>query len=102
MAGGEKHADKHPRERKGMQCSGNGWGGFSLTLVLVAFFLIEGVASIMFALDHRKETSGQWGWMLASGIIDLALAIMIFAGLPPHSTRAIGFGRVGRRPEPRA
>jgi uncharacterized membrane protein HdeD (DUF308 family) len=65
-------------------------GAFSLTLVLVAFFLIEGVASIMFALDHRKETSGQWGWMLASGIIDLALAIMIFAGLPSTAAWAVG------------
>jgi uncharacterized membrane protein HdeD (DUF308 family) len=65
-------------------------GAFSLTLVLVAFFLIEGAASIMFALDHRKEMSGQWGWMLASGIIDLALAIMIFAGLPSTAAWAVG------------
>jgi uncharacterized membrane protein HdeD (DUF308 family) len=65
-------------------------GAFSLTLVLVAFFLIEGVASIMFALDHRKEMSGQWGWMLASGIIDLALAIMIFTGLPSTAAWAVG------------
>jgi uncharacterized membrane protein HdeD (DUF308 family) len=65
-------------------------GAFSLTLVLVAFFVIEGVASIMFALDHRKEMSGQWGWMLASGLIDLALAIMIFAGLPSTAAWAVG------------
>jgi len=65
-------------------------GAFSLTLVLVAFFVIEGVASIMFALDHRKEMSGQWGWMLASGIIDLALAIMIFGGLPSTAAWAVG------------
>ena len=36
----------------------------------------------MFAFDHKRELSGQWGWMLVSGIIDLALALMIFAGLP--------------------
>ena len=65
-------------------------GAFSLALVLVAFFVIEGVASIMFALDHRKEMSGQWGWMLASGIIDLALAIMIFGGLPSTAAWAVG------------
>ena len=39
-------------------------GAFSLTIVLVAFFIIEGVASIMFALDHKRELSGRWGWML--------------------------------------
>jgi uncharacterized membrane protein HdeD (DUF308 family) len=61
-----------------------------LTLVLIAFFIVEGAASIMFALDHRRELSGQWGWMLVSGIIDLALAMMIFAGLPSTAAWAVG------------
>ena len=65
-------------------------GAFSLTLVLIAFFLIEGAVSIMFALDHKRELSGQWGWMLMSGIIDLALAVMIFAGLPSTAAWAVG------------
>jgi uncharacterized membrane protein HdeD (DUF308 family) len=65
-------------------------GAFSLTLVLIAFFLIEGAVSIMFALDHRRELSGQWGWMLMSGIIDLILAVMIFAGLPSTAAWALG------------
>jgi len=65
-------------------------GAFSLTILLVAFFVIEGVASIMFALDHKRELSGQWGWMLVSGIVDLVLAVMIFAGLPSTAAWAIG------------
>lgn len=65
-------------------------GAFSLTLVLVAFFIIEGVASIMFALDHKRELSGKWGWMLVSGIVDLVLASMIFAGLPSTAAWALG------------
>jgi uncharacterized membrane protein HdeD (DUF308 family) len=65
-------------------------GAFSLTLVLIAFFLIEGAVSIMFALDHKRELSGQWGWMLMSGIVDLALAVMIFAGLPSSAVWALG------------
>ena len=44
----------------------------------------------MFALDHKRELSGQWGWMLLSGIIDLALAMMIFAGLPSTAAWALG------------
>jgi len=44
----------------------------------------------MFALDHRRELSGQWAWMLISGIIDLALAMMIFAGLPSTAAWAVG------------
>jgi uncharacterized membrane protein HdeD (DUF308 family) len=65
-------------------------GAFSLTLVLIAFFIIEGATSIMFALDHRRELSGQWGWMLVSGVIDLALAMMVFAGLPSTAAWAVG------------
>jgi uncharacterized membrane protein HdeD (DUF308 family) len=65
-------------------------GALSLTLVLIAFFLIEGVVSIMFALDHKRELSGQWGWMLMSGVIDLVLAVMIFAGLPSTASWAVG------------
>ena len=65
-------------------------GALSLTLLLIAFFIVEGAVSIMFALDHKRELSGQWGWMLVSGIIDLALAIMIFAGLPSTAAWALG------------
>jgi uncharacterized membrane protein HdeD (DUF308 family) len=65
-------------------------GAFSLTILLVAFFIIEGVASIMFAMDHKRELTGNWGWMLASGIIDLVLGAMIFAGLPSTAAWAIG------------
>ena len=65
-------------------------GAYSLTLVLIAFFIIEGVASIMFALDHRRDLSGKWGWMLVSGVVDLVLAAMIFGGLPSTAAWAIG------------
>jgi uncharacterized membrane protein HdeD (DUF308 family) len=65
-------------------------GALSLTVVLVAFFIIEGVATIMFALDHKRELTGRWGWMLFSGIVDLALSVMILAGLPSTAAWAIG------------
>jgi uncharacterized membrane protein HdeD (DUF308 family) len=65
-------------------------GALSLTIVLVVFFVIEGVASIMFALDHKRELSGQWGWMLVSGIVDLVLATLVFGGLPSTAAWAIG------------
>jgi len=65
-------------------------GAFSLTVILVAFFIIEGIASIMFALDHKRELSGQWGWMLVSGVVDLILAALIFANLPSTAAWALG------------
>jgi uncharacterized membrane protein HdeD (DUF308 family) len=70
-----------------------GWplsGVLSLTLVLIVFFIVEGVATIMYALEHRRELSGRWGWMLASGIVDLILAGLILTGLPGTATWAIG------------
>ncbi len=65
-------------------------GTLSLTLVLIAFFVVEGVASIMYAIEHRGQLSGRWGWMLVSGIIDLILAGIIFAGLPGTALWALG------------
>ena len=67
-----------------------GSGALSLTLILIVFFVIEGVASVMYALEHRQQLSGSWGWMLVSGIIDLILAVMVFAGLPGSAAWAIG------------
>ncbi|HZC54545.1 MAG TPA: HdeD family acid-resistance protein [Xanthobacteraceae bacterium] len=65
-------------------------GTVSLTLVLIAFFIVEGVATIMYAIDHKAQLSGRWGWMLMSGIVDLILAGIIFAGLPESATWALG------------
>jgi len=70
-----------------------GWpvsGVMSLTLLLISFFILEGIATIMYALDHKRELSGRWGWVLASGIVDLAVAAIIFAGLPGTAAWAIG------------
>ncbi|MFT3732189.1 MAG: HdeD family acid-resistance protein [Hyphomicrobium sp.] len=65
-------------------------GAISLTVVLVAFFIIEGIASIMFALEHRDELPGSWLMMLLSGIVDLVLGALIFLGLPSSAAWAIG------------
>jgi uncharacterized membrane protein HdeD (DUF308 family) len=65
-------------------------GTLSLTFVLIAFFVIEGIVTIMYAIDHRGQLSGRWGWMLASGVVDLMLAGIIFAGLPGTAAWALG------------
>ncbi len=65
-------------------------GAVSLTLVLAVFFLAEGVASIMYALEHRQQLSGRWAWMLVSGIVDLFLAGVIVVGLPGTAAWALG------------
>lgn len=65
-------------------------GTLSLTLVLTAFLTVEGVATILYAFEHRRELSGRWGLMLFSGVVDLILAAMIFVGFPATAAWAIG------------
>ena len=65
-------------------------GTLSLTAVLSAFLLVEGLASILYALEHRKGISGRWGWMLASGLVDLVLGVILLAGLPGTAVWALG------------
>jgi uncharacterized membrane protein HdeD (DUF308 family) len=70
-----------------------GWplqGTLSLTSVLIAFLLVEGAATILYALQHRTGPSARWGWMLASGILDLLLGVILFAGLPGTAMWALG------------
>jgi uncharacterized membrane protein HdeD (DUF308 family) len=64
-------------------------GTLSLTAVLIAFLWIEGVVTIMYALEHRTA-SGRWHWMLASGILDLGLGMLLLAGLPGTALWALG------------
>jgi uncharacterized membrane protein HdeD (DUF308 family) len=65
-------------------------GPLTLTAVLILFFLIEGISSVMFAIDHRRELSGQWEFMLLSGLVDLVLCVMIASGLPSTAIWALG------------
>jgi uncharacterized membrane protein HdeD (DUF308 family) len=64
-------------------------GVLTLTMVLVAFFIVEGIASIIGAIEHRQHLRS-WGWVLFSGIIDLLLAYLIWAGWPSSAAWAIG------------
>ena len=65
-------------------------GAASLTLVLIAFFIVEGVFQIVASLSYRDIFPGQWGWMLASGVVDLILAALIIKGWPSTATWALG------------
>jgi uncharacterized membrane protein HdeD (DUF308 family) len=65
-------------------------GVFTLTIVVGAYFLAEGVASIMYALEHRRELSERWSWMLFAGLLDILIAAMIITGLPGSAEWAIG------------
>jgi uncharacterized membrane protein HdeD (DUF308 family) len=61
-----------------------------LTYVLVGFFVIDGILSIMLALAHRRNLSGRWEWLMVNGIIDLFLAGVILSGVPGTLVWAFG------------
>lgn len=65
-------------------------GVVSLTLVLVAFFICEGIFQIAGALAYRRSFQDSWGWMVASGVADLALASIIISGWPGTAAWALG------------
>ena len=65
-------------------------GTLTLTIVVGAYFLAEGVATIMYALEHKKELSERWSWMLFAGLLDIVIAAMIITGLPGSAEWAIG------------
>ena len=65
-------------------------GAVSLTLLLVALFIAEGVFQIAAALSYRTAFPDSWGWMLSSGIADIILALLLIAGWPSSASWALG------------
>jgi uncharacterized membrane protein HdeD (DUF308 family) len=65
-------------------------GALSLTFVLTAFFLVEGVFQIATSLVYRDSLPGTWGWMLASGVSDLLLVAIIVLGWPATGVWVLG------------
>src|SRR6476620_11000957 len=65
-------------------------GTLTLTIVVGAYFLAEGIATIMYALEHRRELSQRWSWLLVAGLMDILIALIIVAGLPGSAEWAIG------------
>ena len=65
-------------------------GVLTLTIIVGAYFLIEGVTTIMYALEHRRELSGRWSWLLVSGLMDILIAFLIISGLTGSAEWAIG------------
>jgi len=67
----------------------NPWRGLAtLTLLLAAFFVIEGVIKIILAMHLRPAAA--WSWTLFNGIIVLILGVMIWNEWPSDVDWVIG------------
>jgi uncharacterized membrane protein HdeD (DUF308 family) len=44
----------------------------------------------MYALEHRRELSERWSWLLVAGLMDILIAAVIISGLPGSALWAVG------------
>jgi uncharacterized membrane protein HdeD (DUF308 family) len=65
-------------------------GAFSITMVLTAFFIAEGIFQMVASIAYRDVIGTSWGWMLVSGISDLVLAAVIILAWPISASWALG------------
>jgi len=57
-----------------------GAGLLVLTLLLLVYFMVEGISKVIFSLTIRPFPN--WGWVLASGIVTIVIAFYLWASLP--------------------
>jgi uncharacterized membrane protein HdeD (DUF308 family) len=65
-------------------------GTVSLTMVLTAFLILEGVFQSVASFSYRDLIPSSWGWMLASGLSDLLLAGIIIWAWPDSAAWTLG------------
>jgi uncharacterized membrane protein HdeD (DUF308 family) len=63
-------------------------GMITITLLLIVFFMIEGISKVVFALTIRPFPN--WGWVLASGMVGILLSLILWANLPVTAVWLIG------------
>jgi uncharacterized membrane protein HdeD (DUF308 family) len=66
-------------------------GLISLSLALGVFLALDGALAIGLALEHRRQMTPRWLWLLGNGLADIAFAAIIFLWLPSLAVWALGF-----------
>lgn len=59
-----------------------------MTVLLIVFFIIEGISKIIFALTIRPFPN--WGWVFGSGVVGILLAFYLWANIPVSSEWVLG------------
>jgi uncharacterized membrane protein HdeD (DUF308 family) len=65
-----------------------GHGLLTITLLLIVFFMIEGISKVVFALTIRPFPN--WGWVLGSGLIGILLSLILWVRIPVAVVWLIG------------
>ena len=59
-----------------------------MTVLLIVYFIIEGISKVVFALNIRPFPG--WGWLLASGVIGILLGAYLWSNMPLSSEVILG------------
>ncbi|BAQ15974.1 HdeD family acid-resistance protein [Methyloceanibacter caenitepidi] len=59
-----------------------------MTMLLIVYFMVEGIAKVIFALTIRPFPN--WGWVLASGLVGIVLAFILWANMPLTASWVLG------------
>ena len=59
-----------------------------MTMLLIVYFMVEGIAKVIFALTIRPFPN--WGWVLASGVVGILLAFILWANMPLTASWVLG------------
>ncbi len=60
----------------------------TLTILLIGYFLADGVVEIVMGLQLRPEA--KWGWVVASGALSFVVAGLLLASFPSAAQWAVG------------
>lgn len=59
-----------------------------MTVLLIVYFMVEGISKVIFALTIKPFPN--WGWVLASGLVGILLAVYLWANMPVSSEWVLG------------
>jgi uncharacterized membrane protein HdeD (DUF308 family) len=59
-----------------------------MTLLLIVFFMVEGLSKVIFALTIRPFPN--WGWVLASGLVGVVLGVYLLMNMPVSAEWVLG------------
>jgi len=64
-------------------------GVLTLTLAVAIYFGAQGICQIIAAISQRSMLRS-WGWVVFGGLVNLVLAVLIFAGWPGTAEWTLG------------
>ena len=59
-----------------------------MTLLLIVFFMVEGISKVIFALTIRPFPN--WGWVFASGLVGIVLGVYLLMNMPVSAEWVLG------------